>query len=66
MKKYIGTLLLLSSFVVSFAQTKVSDLSLYKHVQFIKVLEVEQPAIVEIQNLNQSGNYIVIDDKSRG
>ncbi len=62
MKKYIGTLLLLSSFVVSFAQTKVSDLSLYKHVQFIKVLEVEQPAIVEIQNLNQSGNYIVIDD----
>lgn len=58
MKKYISMALVCSSFAVCFAV----DLSRYQDVQFMQDLNVVQPSIVEITNLNQLGNYIVTDN----
>lgn len=60
MKKSTLTLLCIASLTACFA----SDLSLYKNVQTIPNLDITQPTIVEIRNLNQSGDYVIVDDKS--
>ena len=63
MKKNLLTsliaLLTLSVYTLCFAV----DLTGYKNRVNVQVISVSQPTIVEIQNLSQSGNYVVTDDR---
>lgn len=59
MKKNIILVLSFSSFAVCFA----GDVSQYQNIRDINEIKVTQPTIVEIRNLDQSGNYMVTNDK---
>lgn len=59
MKKYV----IIALSVSTLAMCSALDLTKYQNVQFIEELTLKQPAIVEIVNLNQLGNYVVVDDK---
>ena len=59
MKKYIGIILVVSSFAICSAL----DLTKYQNVQFVKEVNVTQPSVAEITNLSRLGNYIITNDK---